>query len=405
MRPAGIVPFVAVTPESGAWAGLFASRVRDGAGDGIAAILGVLASPELISFAGGFPDPQTFPADRAAQILRELVEAGDASAFQYAPTQGLAGTRDALAARLETFQGSRPGDDELLVTSGGIEALELVAKSFVERGDTVVVEGPTYLGAIMAFRGFQADVVAVPLDAGGLDVDELAVRLAAGLRPKLLYTIPDHQNPAGVTLATERRAALVELARRYGFLIVEDVASRELGFDGTAPASLWSLGPDVVVQAGTTSKSFFPGVRLGWAAGPAEVVAQLVSAKQNSDQCSGALGQRLFEEYARGGWLDEQLVRSRALYERRCGLLIAALERTMPAGVEWTRPAGGFFSWLTVPGDAGELAGRAADDGVAVVPGALFYPDGRGTANLRLSFSMVDEELIDAGIERLAALV
>jgi 2-aminoadipate transaminase len=396
---------MAVTPESRVWEALFAERTRAGAGDGIAAILGLLANPELISFAGGFPDPLTFPAERAAQLLAELAAAGDVSAFQYAPTQGLAGTRDALAARLESLQGSRPADTELLVTSGGIEALELVAKSFLDTGDTVVVEGPTYVGAIMAFRSFEADVVAVPLDEDGLDVDALEATLAGGLRPKLLYTIPDHQNPAGVTLAAERRRALVELARLHGFLIVEDVAYRELGFDGTAPPSLWSLGPDVVVQAGTTSKTFFPGVRLGWAAGPAEVVAQLVSAKQNTDQCSGALGQRLFEEYARRGWIDEQLELSRELYARKGGRLLAALAREMPAGVEWTRPQGGFFSWLTVPGDAAEIARRAADEGVAVVPGALFYPDGRGTTNIRLSFSMVDEELIDAGIARLAALV
>jgi 2-aminoadipate transaminase len=396
---------MAVTPESHTWEALFAERTRAGAGDGIAAILGLVANPELISFAGGFPDPQTFPAAQTAQLLAELADAGDMGAFQYAPTHGLPGTRDAVGLRIEALQGARPADDELLVTSGGIEALELVAKSFLDAGDSVVVEGPTYLGAIMAFRSFEAEVVAVPLDEEGLDVDALEARLAAGLRPKLLYTIPDHQNPAGVTLSAARRAALVELARRYGFLIVEDVAYRELGFDGTAPASLWSLGPDVVVQAGTTSKTFFPGVRLGWAAGPAEVVAQLVSAKQNTDQCSGALGQRLFEEYARRGWIDDQLERSRALYERKWQRLLAALERTMPPGVDWTRPRGGFFSWLTVPGDAAEVARRAADEGVAVVPGALFYPDGRGTSNIRLSFSMVDEALIDVGIERLAALV
>jgi 2-aminoadipate transaminase len=383
----------------------FAARTRAGAGDGIAAILGVLALPDLISFAGGFPDPATFPAERTATLLQELAAAGDVSAFQYAPTHGLDGTRDAIASRLESLQGRRPEDAELLVTSGGIEALELVSKSFLDRGDTVVVEGPTYVGAIMAFRSFEASVVAVPLDEHGLDVDALEARLEDGLRPKLLYTIPDHQNPAGVTLSPERRTALVELARRYGFLVVEDVAYRELGFDGSAPASLWSIGPDVVVQAGTTSKTFFPGVRLGWAAGPPEVVAQLASAKQNTDQCSGALGQRLFEEYARRGWLDEQLERSRALYARRCGRTLRALEASMPEGVAWTTPAGGFFTWLTVPADAAELARLAADDGVAVVPGALFYPDGRGTSNLRLSFSMVEEELIPVGIGRLAALL
>src|SRR3954452_12863874 len=374
----------------------FAERTRAGAGDGIAAILGLLGNPDLISFAGGFPDPRTFPADRVAELVGEL----DASAFQYAPTQGLEGTRDAIAGRLDR----RPADDELLVTSGGIEALELVSKSFLDKGDTVVVEGPTYLGAIMAFHGFEAQVEAVRLDDDGLDVDELAARLAAGLRPKLLYTIPDHQNPAGVTLSAGRRVALVELARRYGFLIVEDVAYRELGFDGSALRSLWSIGPDVVVQAGTTSKTFCPGTRLGWAAGPAEIVAQLVSAKQNTDQCSSALAQRLFDEYSRRGWIDEQLVRSRELYARRCTRLLAALERTMPAGVEWTTPHGGFFSWLTLPVDAANLARRAVDEGVAIVPGAAFFPDGRGTTNVRLSYSNVADDLIDVGIERIASL-
>lgn len=396
---------MALTSESRTWKALFAGRTRAGAGDGIAAILGFLGDPSLISFAGGFPDPRTFPSARTATLLQEFAEAGEVSAFQYAPTRGLAGTRAALAQRIELLQGERPADDELLITSGGIEALELVAKSFLDVGDAVVIEGPTYLGAIMAFRNFEAEIVAVPVDDDGLDVAALAGVLAGGLRPKLLYTIPDHQNPAGVTLAPERRVALVELARRYGFLVIEDVAYRELGFDGSAPASLWSLGPDVVVQAGTTSKTFFPGVRLGWAAGPADIVAQLVSAKQNTDQCAGALGQRLFEEYVRRGWIEEQLEESRALYAGKWELLGAALERTMPGGVEWTRPRGGFFSWLTIPGDAAEVAKRAAAAGVAMVPGALFYPDGRGTSNLRLSFSMVDEALIDAGVERLAALL
>ena len=390
-------PPMAVTPESRQWAELFAERTRNDAGDGIAVILGFLGNPELISFAGGFPDPRTFPADRVAGLAAEL----DASAFQYAPTRGLEGIRDVLAGRLDR----RPEYDELLVTSGGIEALELVAKSFLDRGDDVVVEAPTYLGAIMAFRSFEANVHTVPVDADGLDVDALASLLEGGLRPKLLYTIPDHQNPAGVTLGAERRPALAELARRYGMLVVEDVAYRELGFDGTAPPSLWSLAPDVVVQAGTTSKTFFPGVRLGWAAGPAEVVAQLVSAKQNTDQCSGALGQRLFEEYARRGWLDEQLARSRELYARKCALLLDALAAFMPEGVRWTTPRGGFFSWLTGPFDAAELARRAAEAGVAVVPGALFYPDGRGGDSVRLSFSMVDEAQIAPGIETLASLL
>ena len=160
------------------------------------------------------------------------------------------------------------------------------------------------------------------------------------------------------------------------------------------------------MQAGTTSKTFCPGVRLGWAAGPADISAQLVSAKQNTDQCSGALGQRMFEEYVRRGWIDEQLVKSRALYRSKCDRLLAALERSMPAGTHWTRPQGGFFSWLTIPGcDTTALAASAAEHGVGIVPGALFYADGRGGDNVRLSFSMVDESLIDEGIERLASLL
>jgi 2-aminoadipate transaminase len=392
-------------PELGRWEIELAARARGDVGDGIASVLAFLGMPDVISFAGGFPDPETFPRERVATLLRELAESGEATAFQYAPTRGLAGTLDALAGRLETLEGRRPVHDELLVTSGAIEALELVAKSFVDPGDLVVVEGPTYLGAIQAFRGFEATLVAVPLDEHGLDVEELERRLGGGLRPKLVYTIPDHQNPAGVTLAADRRAPLVELARRYGFLIVEDVAYRELGFADEAPPSLWSLAPDVVVQAGTTSKTFFPGVRLGWAVGPADVSSRLVSAKQNTDQCAGALGQRLFEESLRRGWIDEQLVRSRELYRRKSERMLAALERSMPAGASWTRPRGGFFSWLTLPegADSIELARRAGERGVGIVPGTLFFPDGRGSDTVRLSFSLVDEMLIEEGIGRLGS--
>src|SRR5829696_4845707 len=292
---------MAVTPATRPWDEFFAVRTRGGVGEGIAEILALLAVPGLISFAGGFPDPRTFPRERAAALLAEFAEAGETNAFQYAPTRGLAGPLDAIAGRLEALEGRRPADDELLITSGAIEALELVGKAFLDRGDLVVVEGPTYLGALMAFRGFGAELAVVPIDDEGLQVDELERRLVGGLRPKLLYSIPDHQNPAGVTLSADRREGVVELARRYGFLVFEDVAYRELRFGDESLPTLWSLGPDAVVQAGTTSKTFFPGVRLGWAAAPAAISAQLVSAKQNTDQCAGALGQRLFEEYlARG---------------------------------------------------------------------------------------------------------
>jgi 2-aminoadipate transaminase len=398
---------MAVARETPRWDRLFAERTRGDVGEGIAAVLAFLGRPDLISFAGGFPDPLTFPRERASALLEEFAAAGESAAFQYAPTRGLAGALDAVAGRLHALQGRRPADDELVITSGAIEALELVGKSFLDRGDVVVIEGPTYLGAIQAFRSFEAELVAIPMDEHGLDVDELERRLGDGLRPKLVYTIPDHQNPAGVSLSRERRELLVDLARRYGFLIVEDVAYRELGFDDETEPSLWSLAPDVVLQAGTTSKTLFPGVRLGWAAAPAEVSAELVSAKQNTDQCAGALGQRIFEEYVRRGWIDEQLAQSRVLYRRKCERMLAALERGMPDGTRWTFPKGGFFSWLTLPdgGDAGDLATRAVERGVAIVPGSLFFPDERGGGNVRLSFSLVDEAKIDDGIERLASLV
>lgn len=382
------------------WSRLFARRTRAEVGEGIAAILALANAEDVISFAGGFPDPATFPGSALGPVFDSLLR--DPMAFQYGPTAGLPGLRERLADRVERLQGRRPAADELMVTSGGIEALELVGKAFLDPGDPVLVEAPTYLGSIMAFRSFEARVKAVPMDAEGLVVDALV-----GERPKLLYTIPDHQNPAGVSMTVDRRRALVELARRNGFAILEDVTYSELGFDGTVLPSLWSMAPDVVVQLGTFSKTFFPGVRLGWATGPAEVIAQLVAAKQNTDQCAGTLGQRLLEEYERRGHLDAQIARARALYARRCQLMLDALSRHVGGRAEWTRPRGGFFTWVTfAPGtDAVDLARRAAEVKVAFAPGTLFYPDGRGTSEARLSFSKVRDEDIDKGIARLAALL
>ena len=324
-----------------------------------------------------------------------------------AAVTGLPGLRDYVAGRLASLQGQRPAAGELMITSGGIDCMELIAKSMVDTGDVVVVEAPTYLGAIMAFRGYEADLRGVPMDDDGMRVDVLADLLATGLRPKVLYTIPDHQNPTGLSIAADRRAELVDLARRYHFLILEDVAYRELGFEDTAPPSLWSQAPDVVVQAGTFSKTFFPGVRLGWAAGPSEIITQLVTAKQNSDQCSGALGQRMLEEYGRGGHLDRQLVESRALYARRAALMNDALRAHMPDGTTWTSPRGGFFTWVTAPDgvDTVALSPAASARKVAYVPGQPFYPGQGGATQMRLAYSRVSDELIDEGARRLGDLV
>ena len=294
-----------------------------------------------------------------------------------------------------------------MITSGGIDCMELLAKSYVDPGDVVVVETPTYLGGIMAFRGYEADMRGVPVDGDGMRVDVLGDLLAGGLRPKILYTIPDYQNPTGLSMNAERRHELVRLARRYSFLILEDVAYRDLGFSSAPPASLWSLAPDMVLQAGTFSKIFFPGVRLGWAAGPDEIISRLVVAKQNSDQCAGALGQRILEEYGRAGHLDRQIVSSRALYARRAALMADALSAHMPDGTTWTEPRGGFYVWLTAPDgvDTVALTTAARARKVAYVPGRPFYPGDAGTAQIRLAYSRVADQLIDEGVRRIGEVL
>ena len=389
------------------WGRLLAARTRAGVGEGLASILSLSGASDVISFAGGFPDPETFPGEALTDIMQELVASGDPTAFQYGPTEGLPGFRDFLSEMLRGREGRRPDEPDLLVTSGGVEALELLGKACLDRGDTVLVEGPTYLGAIMSFRSFETEVRAIPIDGQGLRVDLLEDFLSDGPRPKLLYTIPDHQNPAGVSMSIERRTALVEIARRYGLLLVEDVAYREMGSGPERPESLWALAPETVVQIGTFSKTFFPGVRLGWAVGPPELVAELVRAKQVTDQCAGALGQRLLEEYGRRGLLEPQNERARALYARRCRLLLEALTDEMPAEVSWTVPRGGFFTWLTLPKgvNAVALAERAMERRVAFVPGRPFFPDAQGQSNLRLAFSRIRDDDILEGTRRLAALI
>jgi 2-aminoadipate transaminase len=389
------------------WSAGLAQRTRTLGGGEITAILALAGATDVITFSGGFPDPATFPAGILAEIAGRLIAGDAAVALQYTATEGLAGVRDYMAGRLESLEGARPGPGELMITSGGIDCMELLAKSYVDPGDVVVVEAPTYLGGIMAFRGYEADVRGVPMDDDGMRVDVLASLLAGGLRPKIVYTIPDYQNPTGLSMSAERRTELVGLARRYGFLICEDVAYRELGFSAPPPASLWSLAPDVVLQAGTGSKIFFPGVRLGWAAGPQQVIGRLVVAKQNSDQCSGALGQRMFEEYGRGGHLERQIVASRALYARRAGLITQALVAHMPDGTTWTTPRGGFYVWLTAPDgvDTVALSAAARDRKVAYVPGRPFYPGDAGATQIRLAYSRVADHLIDEGIRRIGEVL
>jgi 2-aminoadipate transaminase len=389
------------------WDADIARRTQTLGGGEITAILALAGATDVITFSGGFPDPATFPTAVLAEIAAQLITSDPAVALQYSATEGIESVRDYVSGRLASLEGRAPGAGELMITSGGIDCLELAAKTYLDPGDPVVVEAPTYLGAIMAFRGYEADVRGVSVDADGLRVDLLADQLAAGLRPKILYTIPDFQNPSGLSMTLQRRHELIALARRYGFLILEDVAYRELSFGHVPPPSLWTLAPDVVLQAGTFSKIFCPGFRLGWAAGPAEIIARLVVAKQNSDQCSGALGQRMLEEYGRSGHMERQIASSRALYAQRAALTEQALARHMPDGTVWTRPQGGFYIWLTAPDglDTVALSATARMRKVAYVPGRPFYPGDDGQAQIRLSYSRVADELIDEGIRRIGAVL
>jgi 2-aminoadipate transaminase len=245
------------------WTSGLARRTQALGGGEITAILALAGATDVITFSGGFPDPATFPANVLSGIAARLITDDPGVALQYSATEGLAGVRAYVTSRLGSLQGRAPAAGELMITSGGIDCMELVAKSYVDPGDVVAVEAPTYLGAIMAFRGYEADVRGVPVDGDGMQVDVLADQLAAGLRPKILYTIPDFQNPTGLTMSAERRHELIALARRYGFLILEDVAYSQLGFDRAPPPSMWSMAPDLVLQAGTFSKIFCPGVRMG----------------------------------------------------------------------------------------------------------------------------------------------
>jgi 2-aminoadipate transaminase len=397
------------------WDQRLARRTHTLGGSEITAILALAGATDVITFSGGFPEPATFSTGPLADIAARLIAQEPGVALQYSATEGLAGIRDYVTGRLAANEGRAPGAGELMITSGGIDCMELLAKSYLDPGDVVVVEAPTYLGAIMAFRGYEADVRGVPIDDAGMRVDVLADLLAGGLRPKIVYTIPDYQNPAGLSLSAERRQALADLARRYDFLILEDVAYRELGFaapgvgDVAPPPSLWSLAPDVVLQAGTFSKIFSPGFRMGWAAGPAAIISRLVIAKQNSDQCAGALGQRMLEEYGRAGHLERQVAASRVLYERRARLTTDALAAHMPDGATWTTPAGGFYVWLTCPDgvDTVALSTAARAKKVAYVPGRPFYLEdaGAGANQIRLAYCRVADDLIDEGIRRIADVV
>jgi len=391
---------------------LFAGRVAGMENDALAALLGLAGRKDLISFAGGLPDPATFMTDHLADVARQAIMDEPGIALQYGPTPGLPRTREWFRSYLERREGVATTFESVMVTSGGVEALDLLNKVLVDPGDVALMEAPSYLGAEMVTTSYQGEVVGVPMDDDGLRVDLLRDTLDAlarqGRRPKFLYTIPDYQNPSGITLTDERRAALVDLAAERALLLVEDIAYRRLGAGDARPPTLWSLNPAGVVLIDTFAKTLFPAARVACVAAPPALIRVMTLAKQTTDQFASTLSQSMLLAYDRQGWLDEQVARARFIYARRRDVMLDAMGRLLPAGLQWTRPGGGFFTWLTLPEgvDATTLVPQAMARGVAYVPGQPFFTRGvDGRRYLRLSYSYVTVDGIDEGLRRLAAVI
>lgn len=390
---------------------VFARLTRTAERSLIRELLKVSRQRDVISFAGGFPDPSTFPVTEIAEVMQEILGAEGALCLQYGPTEGDPALRDQLVTWMAK-DGLHLTREHVLVTTSSQQALDLVGRVFLDPGDVVVVELPSYLGGLQAFRAYGAELVGVPQDDEGIAIDRLAETLhrlrGAGRRIKLLYAVPDFQNPSGVTWSRARREQLLALAREFGALVVEDNPYRELRFVGAAPPPIAALdGEARTLYLSTFSKTLAPGLRVGWIAAPEPVVAHCVTVKQAMDLCSPSLTQAIAAALLRRGDLLRRLPATLALYRRKRDVMLEALAREMPAGVSWTRPDGGLFLWVRLPEgiDAGAMLRAAVDAGVMYVPGQAFFADGSGRNTLRLNFSYPSEDAIRVGIARLGALV
>lgn len=388
------------------WFARLAARAQGGPSELSAVLALASAGGDLVDFSGGFPNPTLYDTQLLGETAAKAIESKPQVALQYAPNYGLASLRDVLRDEIARTQGATPAEDELIVTSGGVDALTLVSKAMLDHGDAVLVEAPSYLGAFSVFRSHDGVCFSMRNDEEGLvpaSIEEAHEQAAAaGHPPKVLYVIPDFQNPSGLRLSLERRREVVAIARRLGLLVLEDVAYRDLAFDGSYIDSLYALGPDVTVQVGTFSKTFTPGTRMGWASGPATVVDAMAQAKTNTDQCAGALGQTILESYIVEGHYAASLPVLRTAYSARRDGLMDALAAGLGDRASWTHPGGGFFTWLDIPGiDAKQLAGVAVEEGTAFVPGNPFFADSRATSNIRLSFSRTPVDRMAEGVARL----
>ncbi|MCU0606973.1 MAG: PLP-dependent aminotransferase family protein [Candidatus Edwardsbacteria bacterium] len=367
--------------------------------------------PEIISFAGGLPAPATFPVKELEEIAVQVLREKGAMALQYGTTEGEAPLREAIAGWM-THEKATIKPDNILVTAGSQQGLDLVAKVFVDPGDILIVELPSYIGGLQAFTSYRARMVGIPMDDQGMRMDKLEKALAKlakrGKKPKFIYTVPDFQNPSGVTMSLERRKQLLALAYRYGVPILEDSPYRDLRFTGEPVPAIYTLDDqDQVIVLGTFSKIFCPGLRLAWIMAPAEWLDKMIVAKQGMDLCCPTYNQLIAAEYLRRGLLPKQIESIRELYGRKRTLMLKALKQHMPKGVRWTKPEGGLFLWVRLPKgmDASALFPKAIEEKVAYVKGSAFHCDGKGLNTMRLNFSYASDEQIAEGIQRLANMI
>lgn len=371
-------------------------------------LLKLTERPEVISFAGGLPAPEMFPLEEIKRVSRMVLEEQGAKALQYSPTEGYTPLRQWIADRLSKKQNLALDADNILITSGSQQALDLSGKLFLDEDDIVACESPTYLAAITAFRSYGCSFAEVATDNQGMIPEALEKVLASSERIKLIYAIPDFQNPSGRCWSLERRKALVDLALPYGVPVLEDNPYGELRFEGEELPSLISLDrEDCVLNTGTFSKIFCPGYRVGWIAGPKDIIRQYVIVKQGTDLQSNTLAQMELFKYLELYDIDEHIEKMRAVYKRRCELMLEGMASEFPASVHFTRPQGGLFAWVEMPEEinARELLEKCLEEDVAFVPGGAFFPNSGKENTFRINFSNMPEDRITEGVKRLGKVM
>lgn len=388
------------------WNEKYVRRARLMTGSAIRELLKLTEQPDFISFAGGLPAPESFPVAEVAAAVQAILHDRGPQSLQYGATEGYRPLRELIARRTST-DGHVVSVENVLITSGSQQALDLLGKVFLDVGDRVLLESPTYLAVLQAWNAYEATYLELPLDEAGLDPAALEPALRG--EPKFLYCVPNFQNPTGVTLSLARRQRLVALAAAHGMPLVEDDPYGSLRFEGDALPSLLTIAGAVggVIQLSTFSKTLAPGLRVGWVVAPAEVIGRLALAKQGTDLHTGTLDQYIVHELLAGGQIEAGLPAIVARYRERRDTMLTALAEHFPADVRWTRPAGGMFLWVTLPRgiDASDLLPAAVERGVAFVPGKSFFPNGGGENTMRLNFSNASPERIREGIARLGSLL